>query len=107
MKLFKAILVYFAMMGIKPSQKCRKYSFNAASVVMFITLVQFCVGTAASILYDSESFKELANSFYAGSASLSAILNLITIIFNASKFFKLIEKYENTIQTSKNKYFRL
>lgn len=100
MKLFLAIQEYFAIIGVKPSQRCGLQSF-----VVLTILVHFSAAAAAFILYDAESFKDVADSFYASSASHSALLNVIVTICNSSKFFALIESYEDTIQSSKHKMF--
>lgn len=105
MKLFQTIRGYLAIMGIEPSRQCKNYSFNFSSLVILTTLVHFTAATAAFILYDAESFKEVADSFYASSASLSAVLNLIETICNSSRFFALIEGFENTIESSKKTIF--
>lgn len=103
MKLFRTIQVYFALMGIKSSHQGQKYSYNLVNFVILATLIHFSCATTAFILCDAESFKQIANSFYAASASLSATLNLIVSMCNSSKFFELIESYETTIQSSKIK----
>lgn len=107
MKLFQSIQVYFAFLGIKPSQNFQKYPFNATNLVILTIFVQFSVGTTAFIVYDAKSFKQLADAFYPTSLAITATLNFIFIICNSSKVYKFIENYENTIKISKKKYFYL
>lgn len=102
MKLFATVRVYFGIMGIRSSsQQPRKYSFNSVSLAILATLVYFSVATTAFILYDAESFKQFADSFYSTATAIATTLNFIAIICNSSIFFELIESFENAIETSK------
>lgn len=106
MKLFQAIQVYFAILGIKISQPPQKYPVNQVNFAILVVLVQCFVATTLFIFFDAESFKEIVDSYYPASSAITATLNFIVMICNSSKIFKLIENYENTMQSSK-KYFNL
>lgn len=107
MKLFQTIRGYFAIMGFEPAQQSKNHSLNLADLVILTILVQFSVAITAFIFCDAKSFKEVADSFYPAASAISATLNLITIICNAPNLFKLIDGYENAIQSSKNRVLYL
>lgn len=79
----------------------KKNPLNLRSITIVALFVQLFVTTLAFLVFKASTFTEYANSFY---IIVTAAFNVFTFPWNISKarnIFKLIDRLEAVIETSK------
>lgn len=98
MKVFQSLQKFILMIGIQPPEPAQKSLYNLRTMVVFIFLAKYVILTMAALLIDAKSLNEHAESLYAILNGLSALLNLLVVIFKMENFFGLINNFESMIE---------
>lgn len=95
MKIFQEIRKNFAIAGIYGAQKHR---FNRKNSLILAFLAEHFVSTAIVLLFQAKSIREYTESFYGCATGLSAMVILVSNIFEAKHLLDMIISFESVIK---------
>lgn len=98
MKIFQSIQKHFASLGVNEAEH-QHNKFNMRSVVGLIVVWQFSILTNAFLIFEADSFGDLADAFYVSSTVLGASVNHSFVVNNMDKLFTFIGNLEQIIET--------
>lgn len=98
MKIFQSIQKHFASLGVNEAEH-QHNKFNMRSIVGLIVVWQFSILTNAFLIFEADSFGDLADAFYVSSTVLGASVNHSFVVNNMDKLFTFIGNLEQIIET--------
>lgn len=89
--------------GIKPPQE------SVFNMINMLFLCALCMSFGSSLLFlciEANTFEEYANSGFTVSSQTVSIIDFIYIVLRTTTIFRFFENLEDTIQKSKNYFFK-
>lgn len=107
MKLFQSARAFYETVGIYPSTSVQSYKFSWRNfAIIYILTTQF-LATSTYFLFKTNiniDYVETLQSFYFSSTSFNFLISFVINFCKMSNIFKLMDRFEETIQSSKLKY---
>lgn len=89
-------------MDYYPSQSPNQNpSFNAKSLFMLISIIQFLIASIAFLIFGAKSINERADCLYICSTCVVNIIHVLMHIYKNGQISQLIDNYEKFIEKSK------
>lgn len=107
MKLFQSARAFYETVGIYPLTSVQSYKFSWRNfAIIYILTTQF-LATSTYFLFKTNiniDYVETLQSFYFSSTSFNFLISFVINFCKMSNIFKLMDRFEETIQSSKLKY---
>lgn len=103
-KLFQKIEDVYRIIGINNNNSKR---FNPKNVFILCNLVSGFISAGVFCLFQAETVRDRAITFYASTTELCAAVYFISIIGKITRFFELIKKFEEIVNKSKVNNFTI
>lgn len=103
-KLFRLFRKSFKATGFQTHQLNRKYKFNTNNWLHFLSLTIMFLSTSSFFLFRATTVYEYGASFPPTNVMLLSLLYFTVFFCHTDSIVQLIERYENFIENSKEKY---
>lgn len=100
LKFFQLVQNIYRMVGIYPPKLNQHCLLNSKISFFLLMVVQFYISSFAFLLFEANSIREMADSFYVASSELLCITYMIVSLWKISDILDLITKYERFIEKS-------
>lgn len=100
MRTFELIKDYFRILGITSSQSTRKDLLKVQNAAFFLIMAMYLSLTAAFAYYETSSYEEYADSFYATSSAFICLYSYGVLFLELPKLYRFIGTLERIINES-------
>lgn len=98
--LFRSAQKYQRMMGIYSTELNECAPFSCRNLFFLMSFAHFCIPSFAFFVFEANSFKDYANSFYSFITSLAACTFYTVQMLQITNFDLLTKKFEEFIERS-------
>lgn len=105
MKLFQSVQKFYETMGIFPSQHIQRYRYNLRNAFFLISASLMFISTTGYLLFETATFLERAESFYAAITVANCVVYFIVQFTKREETFALIGLFEEFINKRMYEYF--
>lgn len=99
--------IYFQILGIWPTKPNHKYSFNATSFFILLSMTLIIISTTLFFFNAAETMQEYLHSFYISTTELSFVFYFVINIWKISGILELIGKYEEFVEKLESKVYEV
>lgn len=100
MQTFDLIKHYFRILGITSSQSTWKDLFKIKNAVFFLVMVMYLSLTVAFAYYETNSYEEYADSFYATTSAFICLYSYGLLFLELPELYRFFDTLEKTITES-------
>lgn len=91
----------FATIGIHPNLVDQSYPFNGKNLLLFLLLTSSVICNLMYVIREAKTFDEYTQSVYMLSFAILTAIGSVSLLWNVTELFNLINGFENLANTSK------